>query len=476
MRKKIVCVSIINDSAEFIEVERSQDGNYTLLPSYAVTNESLLAACSRADEIYVSSLFPSVQYDWEIFPKVEERYLGSLITSFIKRKRPDAKISARFQHIRDVVKAGNANVLVALQSVEKINIKPLFDLLQRDRNKVKYIYTFPTALAGAVIESEKPSTNIFLFWCKKDVSVIAIISPEGLVKIARTLPYGIPGLEEPDADHIAASDFSADVGREVMMTANYFKQKFREPSPEKMYLLGDDRLQKIFEDFPIKNLQGSTHFSLAGSVSQTIEPEKYNEYAHLLGNLFANESFNFLPVQESQERKVNSTLSAALVVLVLCIGLAGLWTVMIPSPQSRQDLTTRMQELQFDIQDLQTSIANLKPIEGRKKYYQSAFLDKKPEFISILQQIAAAMPGKIVFDNLSMTPEGGAWKCLITGKIRGQNWQERLDTLREFGKELYSFSNFDIQNINHSLGQAGMDATSISFELSLQFIPGEEKK
>ncbi len=89
MSKKIVCVSFINDSAEFIEVERSPSGNFILLPSYAITNESLQAACARADEIYVSSLFPSSQYDWETFPKVEERYLGSLITSFVKGKRSD---------------------------------------------------------------------------------------------------------------------------------------------------------------------------------------------------------------------------------------------------------------------------------------------------------------------------------------------------------------------------------------------------
>ena len=89
MSSKIVCISYINESVDFIEVERSQDGNFTLMSTYAITNESLLAACSRADEIYVSSLFPSAQYNWETFPKVEDRYLGSLITSFFKRKRPD---------------------------------------------------------------------------------------------------------------------------------------------------------------------------------------------------------------------------------------------------------------------------------------------------------------------------------------------------------------------------------------------------
>lgn len=472
MSKKIVCVSFYNDSAEFIEVERSPNGNFILLPSYAVTNESMQAACSRADEIYVSSLFPSSQYDWETFPKVEERYLGSLITSFVKGKRPGVKISARLQYVRDVVKDGNASALVALQSIAKTDIKPVFEMLQKFRKKVKYIYTLPTALTAAVIKSEKPSGNILLFWCREDVSLIVIMAPDGLVKIARTLPYGLPGQKGA----YAVSNFFGDVGKELVMTVNYFKQKFREPAPENIYMLGNDGLQPLFEDIPIKNLDGNMHFSLAGGGEESIEPEKFNKQAHLLGSLYANESFNFLPVQEVAERKVNSVLRVALAVLAVIIGLAALWTVSIQAPQSRQGLENQLRELKFDIQEMENRIAELKPIEGKKEFYQSAFLEEKPEFVEILKQIATIMPDKMVLDSLAMSPGESAWNCMITGKIKGEDWKGRLDTLREFGKKLYSFSNFNIQNINHSLGQAGMDSTSISFQLSLQFVPGEEKK
>jgi len=445
-------------------------------PSFAFTSESLQAACTRADEIYINGLFPTAQYEWETFPKVQERYLHSLITSSVQRKRPGTKISARFQYIHDVVKDGNASSLVAFQSIEKSDIESVFDLLSKFRKKVKRIYTLPAALAGAVLTSEKPAGNTLLLWVRESVAIIAIVSSDGLIKIARTLPYGLPGGEGPDAAHIAASNFSAEISREVMMTVNYFKQKFREPAPADMYLLGDDRLQKIFEDFPIKNLEASLHYGFSGNLPDGIEPEKFNTNAHLLGNLWANESFNFLPLQEIQERTADKLLTAALIGLVLLIGLAGLWTQRIPGPQYHQDLVGRMQELQFDIQELETSIAGLKPIEGRKKYYQSVFLDKKPEFITFLQQIAAVVPSEMVFDSFSMTPRENTWNCTITGKIKGQDWQGRLDTLREFGRALYSFANIDIQNVSHSLGQAGMDATTISFQLSLQFIPGEENK
>ncbi len=476
MSRKIVSISYISGSIEFIEVERSPGGSFTLSPSFAFTNESLQAACTRADEIYINSLFPTAQFEWETFPKVQERYLHSLITSSVQRKKPGTKISARFQYIRDVVKDGNASALVAFQSVDKSDIDSVFDLLQRFRKKVKRIYTLPTCLAGAVSQSEKPTGNVLLLWFRESFATITIVSPDGLVKIARTLPYGLPGKEGPDADQMAVSNFSRDIGREVMMTVNYFKQKFREPAPENMYLLGDERLQNIFENFPIKNLDATLHFSLSGNPPEGIEPAKYNENIHLLGNLWAHEAFNFLPLQETRERKTDKILTAALIGLLLLIGLAGLWTLRIPGPLSHQDLVGRMQELQFDIQELETSIAGLKPIEGRKKYYQSAFLEKKPEFITFLQQIAAAVPTNMVFDSFSMTPGENTWNCAITGKIKGQDWQERLDTLREFGRALYSFANIDIQNVSHTLGQSGMDATSISFQLSLQFIPGEENK
>jgi hypothetical protein len=341
---------------------------------------------------------------------------------------------------------------------------------------VKRIYTLPAALAGAFLQAEKPAGNSLLLWVSETVATIAIVSADGLIKVARTLPYGMPGGEGPDAAHIAASDFSAEIGREVMMTVNFFKQKFREPYPTDMFVLGDERVQTILTDFPVKNLEASLHFGLSGHVPEGITPEKFNENVHLVGNLFADESFNFLPLQEIQERKADKILTVALLGLVLLIGLAGLWTLRIPEPQSRQDLSDRIRELQFDVQELETSIARLKPIEGRKKYYRSAFLDKKPEFIAFLQQIATVVPTNMVFDSFSMTPGGSAWTCIITGEIKGQDWQKRLDTLRKFGRALYSFSNIDVKNVSHSLGQAGMDATAISFQLSLQFIPGAENK
>jgi hypothetical protein len=476
MSKKIVCISFINESAEFVEVERSKIGNFTLSPAFVFTKESLLAACSRADEIYINGLFPTAQFEREIFPKVHERYLRPLVTSFIQRKNPDTDISVRYQYIRDVMIDGNASPLVALQSVEKKDIEFIFELFKEFRKKIKNIYSLPTALAGAVVHFEKPTGNTMFLWVKENIALIGVISADGVVDIARSLPYGIPDEEDPDAGHLAASTFSEDISREVIMTANYFKQNFRELAPEKMYFLGDERLQKIFEDFPIHSPDISVHFGLAGDLQKGIDPVKLNKNVHLLGSIFANESFSFLPIREVEDRRFNTILSGVLVGVVLLIGLAGLWTLTIPGPQSHNDLVAQIQESRFDIQELETAITDLKPIEAKKKYYQSAFLDKKPKFIAILQQIATIMPPEMVFESFTMSSEERIWNCMITGKIRGQNWQERLDILRKFGKDLYSFSNFEIQNTNHSLGQAGMDATSISFQLSLQLIPGEEKK
>ena len=476
MSKKIVTISYRNGSADFIEVERSQSGSFTVSPSVAKTSESMQAACTRADEIYINGLFSTAQYEWETFPKVREQYLHSLIANSVQRKSPGAKISARSQYIRDVVKDGTASSLVAFQTIEKSDIDSIFDLLSKFRKKVKKIYTLPTAIAGAFLQSENPAGNSLLLWVREAAAIIAIVSADGLIKVARTLPYCVPGMEGPDAAHLVASDFSAEISREVMMTVNYFKQKFREPYPADMFVLGDARLQTIFTDFPLANLEASLHFGLSGDMPAGIAPKKFNENVHLLGSIFADDSFNFLPLQEIHERKAGKVLTVALLGLVLLIGLAGLWTLRIPEPRSRQDLNDHIRELQFDVQELETSIARLKPIEGRKKFYQSAFLDKKPEFITFLQQIATVVPSNMVFDSFNMTPGETSWNCMITGKIKGQDWQKRLDTLRKFGRALYTFSNVDIQNVSHSLGQAGMDATTISFQLSLQFIPGAENK
>ena len=142
MSRKIVSISYISGSIEFIEVEKSQSGSFTLSPSFAFTNESLQAACTRADEIYINSLFPTAQFEWETFPKVQERYLQPLITSSVQRKNPGTKISARFQYIRDVVKDGNASALVSFQSIDKSDIDSVFDLLQRFRKKIGNCFFF----------------------------------------------------------------------------------------------------------------------------------------------------------------------------------------------------------------------------------------------------------------------------------------------------------------------------------------------
>jgi len=170
MSKKIVSISYINGSADFIEVELSPDGGFSLSPPYAQTSESLQVACSRADEIYVNGLFPEAGYAWETFPKVQERYLPSLIAGSIKRKSPGARISVRFQYIRDLVKDGNASALVALQSVAKKDIGSVFDLLNRFRDKVKCIYTLPTAIAGSFLRSEKPAGNTLLLWITEHIA------------------------------------------------------------------------------------------------------------------------------------------------------------------------------------------------------------------------------------------------------------------------------------------------------------------
>jgi len=75
MGKKILSICYINGSAEYIEVERTQSGGFSLAPSHAYSSESLQAACTRADEIYINGLFPTTSYEWETFPKVQERYL-----------------------------------------------------------------------------------------------------------------------------------------------------------------------------------------------------------------------------------------------------------------------------------------------------------------------------------------------------------------------------------------------------------------
>lgn len=475
MSKKIVSVSFINEAVEFLEAERTQSTIFSFSPSIASTNESLQAACKRADEIYINGLLPSTHYGWEIFPKVEDRYLGSLISNSMQRKSRSAALLTRFQSVKDVVKDGTVSSLVAFQAMESEKIDALLNRVSRFKHKVKSIHALPAALAAAVVESEKPAANFILLWVKKDVSIISINSSEGLVKIARTLPYGLPDEALPDVSNKAVANFSRDLGREIVMTVNYFKQKFREAAPVHLYVLGDDRLQQVIEKHPFEKVAAEPRFHLNGKIPEGMTGEKFNQNINLMGSLYADDRFNFLPQDEIDTRKANNFLKVSLVVLGLMIGLTLLWSVELPGRMANQSLQNEVSELQNDVDSLQVSVNRLQPVKGQRQFYESAFLNEKPPFIKILRQVSAIMPQQMVFNSFKMTPTGDNWDCTITGKIKGRDWQERLDVLREFGRSLYSFANVDIGNVVHSLGQTSMDSSTIDFRITMQFVSGADK-
>ena len=475
MSKKAVSVSFISEAVEFLEAERTQSGIFSFSPSIATTNESLQAACKRADEIYINCLLPDTHYGWEVFPKVQDRYMGSLVARSIERKSRPPALSTRCRAVKDVVKDGTVSSLVAFQAIEREKIDSLLNRVSRFKHKVKSVQTLPFSLAKAVVESEKPSANFLLLWIKGDVSVISINSPEGLVKISRTLPGGLPDEILPDLGPASAANFSRDLSREIVMTVNYFKQKFREDPPADLYMLGDSRLQQIIERHPLEKVEAATHFGLTGKIPHGLPREKFNEKIHLLGNLYADDAYNFLPYEEIVNRKTGRALSVTLAVLALLICVALFWSVQLSEKTSNQALKNQVRELQTDVQNLQASTDKLQPVHGQKKFYKAAFLNEKPAFITILRQLSAIMPQQMIFNNFKMTPADDYWDCTITGKIKGHTWQERLDILREFGRSLYSFANVDVRNVVHSLGQAGMDSSTINFQITLQFFPGEQK-
>jgi hypothetical protein len=475
MSKKIVSISFSKESVEFLETEKTQTGYITFSPSIATTNESLQAACKRADEIYVNGLLPETHYGWEVFPKVRDRYLESLVLNFVKRKKSSTSLLARFQPVKEVVKDGTVSSLVAFQAVERENVDSLLGRINKFKHKVKQVHSLPASLAAALVESEKPSANFLLLWVRRDVTIISINSPEGLVKIARTLSYGLQDETLSDLSDTAIADFSKELSREIVMTINYFKQSFREAQPADLYVLGDSRLEQLFEKYPLEKLVVESHYGLTGKMPETMDRKKFNENIHLLGNLKIDNRFNFLPQDEITNRQTNSILNVSLAILALLIGLTLVWSILLPAPVDYLSQKNQVFELQTEVDELHALINKLQPVIEQKEFYKSAFLDEKPAFITILQQLASIMPQKMVFQSFKMTPSGDYWDCTITGKIKGQDWQERLDVLREFGRSLYSFANVDIRNVIHSLGQTGMDTSTINFQINMQFFPGEQK-
>jgi len=76
--KNILSISLINGTFQYLEVEKQPAGFFPFSPPTVITEEALMSACRKADDIYINGFFSTAIYEWELFPKVAKRYLNNI--------------------------------------------------------------------------------------------------------------------------------------------------------------------------------------------------------------------------------------------------------------------------------------------------------------------------------------------------------------------------------------------------------------
>lgn len=270
MSKKILSVSIVEDSYHYLEVARQPKGISINPPQTASTPEALMAACRKADEIYLNASFPTAMYQWELFPKVAKRYLHSLVKRDAQEKLgASVPISVQSKQLEEIVDAGVPKWQTAYLAIPTEEITRLWESFKDFHRKIKYITSLPVALAKIITQCDHPGENFMAIWIGEHATVMLINSPSGTVKIARNVPIGLPN-DTLSADQDSLNQFSQNLAKEITMTTTFFKQEFREQVPKILYLLGRFNLQDIVQKDPLFWDVFNIRFNLSRSQIQSM--------------------------------------------------------------------------------------------------------------------------------------------------------------------------------------------------------------
>lgn len=479
MAKKILSVSYLDGTYQFMEVDKQAGGLFPKPITPSTTVEALVTACRKADEIHVSANLPTAVYEWESFPKVAKRFLGNLVQQHaVEKIGPAAPLQVQFKHLGDVDEAGVSRSRIMYIAIQEEDLRPVWTTFNKFIRKVKVIAPLPVALASVVAQTDKPAEDFIIVWTGEKSSVIAISSPEGMVKMARSVPVGMSREAAGDLEDLGVASDS--IGKELFMTTTFFKQEFRSPVPNLIYFLGNNRLESAFTEYPVPGVPADVRFSLSSSPVQGISNDQLNEQIHLIGNLFLPSEFSFIPPETVAARKGDVVFKIAVGLLIVGVVASGFWAFALSGVKqnSQAEYDRQVIELkknQHQVKLLRDDVERLKPIAGWKQFYEDTF-QKRPAWNMILSELALLLPENILIEELKLgssrrAQAGPALSTKIKGKIKADNWEQGLEMLREFGAGLQTSPLFDVADINYSPQDLQRTTKVFDFQIELNLIP-----
>ncbi|NOX26457.1 MAG: hypothetical protein GXP59_10185 [Deltaproteobacteria bacterium] len=472
MNRSKLFVTFREESIQYVEVDERPGGMFPGTPELAASNEALLTAAERADRIYLAADFRSFLNEWQLFPKVKDSHLFSLVQRDAQDKSTTSSpLEVRCKSTGEVAENGITQKLVNYVALPRPAIDEMRGRFGKHARKIEQIVPMSMGLASLVCQTHKPAHNFFMIWAGAQDTMIAIVTPDGLVKLHRSIPVSCAGINPDDS-----ADFAAAIGRELAMTSAFCKQKLRLPPPEAAYVFGQDNLAQINEKHPLASPGLKIVFGLSPLQNAGITESFANEYAHLLCNNCPLPAFNFIPRDEIVGKRLVRGSKVAIAVLALGIIVSGAWAMrVVGNKQNQLDIYARnlavIGQLQGDIARNKKSLAEFTPLLDRYSMYKNRFIDQPP-WGKLLYQLSDLVPPEVIITGYKLFPAGGHWHNVLHGELRAANWQDGLAVLRTFGRKVNASPLYSVDTFNYKFGALTSEPKAYNFTMELTLAPG----
>ena len=474
MARKFLSLCRFGEEYHALKVEKQGEAIVTLGSLLEVTPETMPELCRWADEIFFSGAFPTALYAWDELPKVGKKYLSALVEKSVQAKvGSQVVVTTKFYSGVPVEEVDRERTpLIAISHQE---LQPIWQELLPFKEKIKRIAPLPSGLANLSASLIKVSSSFMVAWVSRRTTEIVVASPEGLVKIARSVPIGLA--EGDDLDGFATERFIVDLGREITTTQTFFKQEFRQAAPAELLLLAGPAVTRGLERFPL-NVVGLSIRVPESSPFGGVDSTQLGPLAHLLGLFDVVEEFNFLPPELVSGRRLKRFYNIAYRILAAGLIGAGCWLFLLEMEkrqllQSYHNNLETYNETKERVLALQRDVKSLRPLKGWEQYYNEVYR-LRPRWNMLVSELALKVAEDIILDDFLVQPDKknqnkGVWRSSINGKVRAANWQSGLEQLRSFGSELEASSFFVVVNLNYvpkKLSAPG--ARTFSFKMELE--------
>ena len=473
MAKRILAITKQESIFSGIEIEKQGSGFFAGVSVDLSSGEALDSACREADEIYLNTVFPSEIYGVDSFPKVKKKYLPKLLFQNILEKSYHTDNIEIKHKILGKIKddAGIEKQSVAYVAIEQNEINDLLVDFKKFNRKVKLITPIPVSLAKIVSNVDSLESDFIIVLIGELGSIIIIAAPDGVVKVARDIPVGIQESDmvvEDDTEQLASR-----IEKEMNRTVAFFKTEFRESEPKTAYIFSDRKLIKSLSQNFISDDNREYRFSLNTSLVQNYSETEFIENIQTLSSVLAPSEFNFLKKKKRKFEFEKIIYYPAIVICAACIAGLFFFNYQLTNNISiQQNILMQKYEkakvLKNQVIMLGNKIGKLSPLKGWNIFYNQTFKNQVA-WDMIFSELAQKTPPNIILKSLEIDLDNkDKFKAAIEGDVIAVNWQEGLESLREFGSKVEASKEFSTIDIKYTPESMDKKRKNFYFSLGLE--------